>query len=106
MFCMNVGVYQGRCNSKMDFFPRRPVKKNNRMGNISTDVKELSGTMTDFTVNAIWKTSIHSAHVSLLCDDSSVTGSLRRRGFSFCIKLRVKETKKCSLLKLKRSSLE
>lgn len=54
-------------HGKMDFFPWRPVNKNNRMGNISTEVMELSGTMRDFTVNSTWKTRIHSA----LCDSVS-----------------------------------
>jgi len=34
------------------------------MGNISTEVMKLSGTMRGFTVNSTWKTRIHSA----LCD--------------------------------------
>lgn len=93
-------------HSKINFFSWRPVSKNNRMGNISTEVMKLSDTINCFTVNASWKTRIHSAHVSVLCDSVSWFNSYgisqERRKF-----LHLEQNKQhVSLIKLKHSSLE
>lgn len=85
---------------------------NNRIGNISTEVMELSDTIKCFTVNASWKTRIHSTHVSLLCDFVMIqllqALSREEEVSPFVQNYEEREqNKQCvSLIKLKNSSLE